>query len=44
VLIFQLNFTDGDSAYDATKTTTVFEAQHDEADSSTIFLSEQEMI
>jgi hypothetical protein len=33
----QVNFRDGDSAFDATKTTTVFEAQHDEADTSTGF-------
>ena len=29
---FQVNFRDGSTAYDATKTTTVFEAYHDEGD------------
>ena len=32
---FQVNFRDGSSAYDATKTTTVFYAYHDESDSET---------
>jgi len=32
---FQVNFRDGSTAYDATKTTTNFRAEHDEADSST---------
>ena len=32
---FQVNFRDGGSSYDATKTTTYFRAYHDEADSST---------
>ena len=32
---FQVNFRDGSSAYDATKTTTNFRAEHDEADTST---------
>jgi hypothetical protein len=32
---FQVNFRDGSTAYDATKTTTFFRAQHDEADSTT---------
>ena len=32
---FQVNFRDGGSAYDATKTSTHFRAVHDEADSST---------
>ena len=32
---FQVNFRDGGSSYDATKTTTFFQAYHDEADSST---------
>ena len=32
---FQVNFRDGGSAFDATKTTTCFRAVHDEADSST---------
>ena len=32
---FQVNFRDGSSAYDATKTTTVFKANHDEGDSAT---------
>ena len=31
----QVNFRDGSSAYDATKTTTTFRAYHDEADSDT---------
>tara|TARA_R110002049_G_scaffold64587_1_gene170238 strand:+ start:17 stop:622 length:606 start_codon:yes stop_codon:yes gene_type:complete len=31
----QVNFRDGSSAFDATKTTTVFNAQHNEADGST---------
>src|SRR5210317_599239 len=30
---FQVNFRDGSTAYDATKTSTYFEAVHDEADS-----------
>ena len=32
---FRVNFRDGGSSYDATKTTTYFRAYHDEADSST---------
>ena len=32
---FQVNFRDGSSAYDATKTTTFFRAYHDEGDSAT---------
>jgi len=32
---FSVNFRDGGSAYDATKTTTLFRSQHDEADSAT---------
>ena len=32
---FQVNFRDGSTAYDATKTTTYFRAYHDEADSAT---------
>jgi len=32
---FNVNFRDGSSAYDATKTTTWFRSQHDEADSDT---------
>jgi len=32
---FQVNFRDGGSSYDATKTTTFFRAQHDEADGTT---------
>ena len=32
---FQVNFRDGSTAYDATKTTTNFRAEHDEAGSST---------
>jgi hypothetical protein len=32
---FQVNFRDGGSAYDATKTSTFFRAYHDEADSAT---------
>ena len=32
---FQVNFRDGGSSYDATKTTTYFRAYHDEADSAT---------
>jgi hypothetical protein len=32
---FQVNFRDGGSSYDATKTTTVFNAQHNEADNNT---------
>tara|TARA_R100001224_G_scaffold12637_1_gene6159 strand:- start:46 stop:687 length:642 start_codon:yes stop_codon:yes gene_type:complete len=32
---FQVNFRDGSSAFDATKTTTAFYAYHDEADGST---------
>ena len=31
---FQVNFRDGSSAYDATKTTTVFNTYHDEADNN----------
>jgi hypothetical protein len=31
---FQVNFRDGDTAYDATKTTTVFNTYHDEADNN----------
>jgi len=34
-VFFQVNFRDGGSAYDATKTTTYFRAYHDEADSNT---------
>jgi len=33
--LFQVNFRDGSSAYDATKTTTSFRTYHDEADSDT---------
>jgi hypothetical protein len=32
---FQVNFRDGGSSYDATKTTTMFKAYHDEGDSDT---------
>ncbi len=32
---FQVNFRDGSTAYDATKTTTFFRAHHDEGDSAT---------
>ena len=32
---FQVNFRDGGSSYDATKTTTVFNVQHNEADNNT---------
>jgi hypothetical protein len=32
---FQVNFRDGSSAYDATKTTTFFRAYHDEGDTAT---------
>ena len=32
---FQVNFRDGSTAYDATKTTTYFHATHDEGDSAT---------
>tara|TARA_R100001224_G_scaffold14166_1_gene7103 strand:- start:566 stop:1183 length:618 start_codon:yes stop_codon:yes gene_type:complete len=34
---FQVNFRDGGSSYDATKTTTVFNAHHNEADNNTDF-------
>ena len=34
---FQVNFRDGSTAYDATKTTTFFEAIHDEDDTDTSF-------
>ena len=33
---FQLNFRDGGSNYDATKTTTAFRAYHNEDDSDTV--------
>jgi len=33
---FQVNFRDGSSAYDATKTTTFFRAYHDEGDTATV--------
>ena len=33
---FQVNFRDGSTAYDATKTTTVFLANHNEDDSGTV--------
>ena len=36
-VLFKVNFRDGGSSYDATKTTTLFQAEHDESDSSTSF-------
>ena len=33
-VLFKVNFRDGGSSYDATKTTTLFQAEHDESDSS----------
>jgi len=36
-VLFSVGFRDGGSAYDATKTTTLFQAEHDESGSSTSF-------